>query len=371
MDDITSVAAAAGTYVAGYLAQGAKQLGDKVRDGAVERLWQLIEPRLRGTASGAAALDNLAQQPEDPSRASMVGAVTADLAHADPEFAAQLRHVVGEIHRSESHSQGGSGATAAGAQVNLAQDRGSRFHARDFVVGNMDKSKHTIRIGTGGIIMGVLALTALLVGAGIIGIRIGDGPGAATAEPAQAGSTRHTPAPAPTTISRPAPNLLIQKSPAEAIDSVYSSIVSVPQEKFATPHDLTHSCEFMSRSAAVDFARDLGYTTCATAVGGIKKEIKSEPYYVHPVLAVMYFMCETAYGREQTPAQKRLVSGLHVGDCDTTERYLNGALPGQSTATIDSCLLNVEGGPALGVFIVTKIDQNWIVTGHQAGPKQC
>ncbi|WP_406640501.1 hypothetical protein [Amycolatopsis sp. WGS_07] len=40
--------------------------------------------------------------------------------------------------------------------------------------------------------------------------------------------------------------------------------------------------------------------------------------------------------------------------------------------TIDSCTFKVSGGPALGVFQVTKVDKGqWLITGHTTGPDKC
>ncbi|WP_372671271.1 hypothetical protein [Amycolatopsis kentuckyensis] len=46
-------------------------------------------------------------------------------------------------------------------------------------------------------------------------------------------------------------------------------------------------------------------------------------------------------------------------------------LPGD-TVTIDSCTFPISGGPALGVFTVTKVDKGqWLITGHAIGPAKC
>ncbi|MFI5584036.1 hypothetical protein ACIA5G_03315 [Amycolatopsis sp. NPDC051758] len=46
-------------------------------------------------------------------------------------------------------------------------------------------------------------------------------------------------------------------------------------------------------------------------------------------------------------------------------------LPGD-TVTIDSCNYAVSGGPALGVFTVSKVEKGqWLITGHAIGPAKC
>ncbi|MEU8634662.1 hypothetical protein AB0C38_21005 [Amycolatopsis sp. NPDC048633] len=46
-------------------------------------------------------------------------------------------------------------------------------------------------------------------------------------------------------------------------------------------------------------------------------------------------------------------------------------LPGD-TVTIDSCTFAISGGPALGVFTVSKVEKGqWLITGHAIGPAKC
>ncbi|PKV92150.1 hypothetical protein ATK30_2941 [Amycolatopsis echigonensis] len=51
--------------------------------------------------------------------------------------------------------------------------------------------------------------------------------------------------------------------------------------------------------------------------------------------------------------------------------YVSGPTP-PPVVTIDSCTFSVQGGPALGVFQVTKVDKGqWLITGHSPGPEKC
>lgn len=322
------MAAAAGTFVAGYLAQGAKQLGDKVRDGAVERLWQLIEPRLRGTPAGAAALENLAQQPVDPARASTVEAVVADLAHADPAFAAQLHTVVADLRRHDVHSQGG--ATAGGPQINIAQ--GSR--TRDVINGNLDRSKHVTKIragGRGGIIVGVVAL---LVVAGVVvvyNLNSGDSadevagkivsslfpkPSEKSSEDLarEGGGGYHT-------------NHILPTDPYAAFTAVYNGIAQNQPDNV---------CRRMREDAQSAFAADENAPTCTAAAAALTRQVTNNNDYV-----------------------------------ESTERPLGAKIP-STTITIDSCDFEIAGGPALGVFTLSKVELGqWLITGHSPGPARC
>jgi hypothetical protein len=329
MDEIASVAAAAGTFVAGYLAQGAKQLGDKVRDGAVERLWQLIEPHLRGTVSGSAALDHLAEQPNDPSSATMVGAVLADAANADPRFATQLEQAVRDVH----HSQGGAGATAGAGQVIVTQDRGSRFRTRDFALGNIDKSKRTVRVSTGGIFMGIVALVAVLGATTVISYNIGGNDGAADAIrefesrvfPTEQGKSNADIAAEGGGTYRS--NLVLSTNPYEATRSVYQAIAqnAVPQ-----------ACGRMREDVQTTFATDEGFPNCPAAVAALARQVTNKNDYA-----------------ESLPS------------------YVGAPLPGD-TITVRSCDYDLKGGPALGVFTLTKVEKDqWLITGHSPGPATC
>ncbi|SFO06330.1 hypothetical protein [Amycolatopsis rubida] len=86
MDDINiaDLAAQAAAAVGGYLAAIAGKVADKVKDGAAARLYGLIEPRLTGTASGAAALDKLREAPHAQDRRQMVAAGLQDIRDRRP-----------------------------------------------------------------------------------------------------------------------------------------------------------------------------------------------------------------------------------------------------------------------------------------------
>ncbi|MDQ7807689.1 hypothetical protein Q5425_28475 [Amycolatopsis sp. A133] len=50
---------------------------------------------------------------------------------------------------------------------------------------------------------------------------------------------------------------------------------------------------------------------------------------------------------------------------------VSAPLPGD-TVTIDSCTFPVTGGPALGVFTVSKVEKGqWLITDHAIGPSKC
>jgi hypothetical protein len=325
MEDIAGMAAAAGTFVAGYLAQGAKQLGDKVRDGAVDRLYKLIESRLSKTASGSVALESLREQPDDRSRATMVSAVLADVAEADPEFAKQL----GQAVRDVGSRQYGTDAIVGGNQVTVRQGDRSRLRVRDFVAGD----KHTVRISTGGIIMGVVALVAVLGTTTAVSYNVGGNDGAA--EAVQHFESRVFAGPKETSAADLAAQgggtyhnaQILSTNPHEAVRQVYNAIAQnlVPE-----------ACGRMRDDVQTTFAADLGFSDCAAAVAALAKQVTRKNDYA-----------------ESMPSS------------------VSGPVPPEAI-TIDSCDYVIEGGPALGVFTLTKVEKGqWLITGHAAGPARC
>lgn len=332
MDDIASMAAAAATFVAGYLADGAKQLAGKVRDGTVERLWQLIEPRLRGTPTGAAALESLARQPDDPARAATVESVIADLVRADPAFAGQLRTVVADLRRHDVHSQGG--ATFGGPQINISQGSGSRFRARDIINGNVDKSKHITKIrtsGRSGIVIGVIVL--LVAAAVVVVIAINSGGNSDEV----AGKIISTMFPQPTQKSsgdiaregggRYHTNHILPTDPYTTFTAVYSDLAqNLPD----------NACQRMREDAQSTFAADENAPDCIAAATALTRQITSGNDYVE------------------------------------STRRPPGADVRSGAITIDSCEFVITGGPALGVFTLTKVEfGQWLITDHAPGPARC
>ncbi|WP_409183512.1 hypothetical protein F9C11_03675 [Amycolatopsis sp. VS8301801F10] len=77
------------------------------------------------------------------------------------------------------------------------------------------------------------------------------------------------------------------------------------------------------------------------------------------------------------PDCKVAVEKLHaqvknVNDyAESLPSYVSGPTP-PPVVKIDSCSFTVSGGPALGVFEVTKVDKGqWLITGHSSGPEKC
>jgi hypothetical protein len=98
---------------------------------------------------------------------------------------------------------------------------------------------------------------------------------------------------------------------------------------------------------------------------------------------------DRACGLFATATQQQFAVDMHFADCQqavlalsklvTDKTAYAGSLPFGSTDSlpdssirIDSCDFPISGGPALGVFTVTKVDNGqWLITGHEPGPTTC
>ncbi|SEP46518.1 hypothetical protein [Amycolatopsis saalfeldensis] len=364
MDNLADLAAQAAAAAGGYLAAIAGKVADKVKDGAAERLYGVIEPRLRGTASGTAALENLQEEPQAPERQRMVAAVLQDIAVADPGFAEQLAALLPAVASVSAQRW-----TGAHIQISDSRLRNSQVAARD-----INNSKHTLKIGTGGLVFAALALIALLVGAGAIGAQIGDSPCVQAAGPAQTdsagGNVGRAPAGLPSGGSPATRNYdhLPTAAPYDTLLHFYYWIASSKREN-RSAGDPYNACLLMSPQGESAFLRDVGFKDCNSAVEGIESQVTDHGAYNNFIGNVEEGICGDLAG-DQSPEAQRLVAGLNVGDCIATGQYLKGS-PELHQVTLDSCLFSVKGGPALGVFILTTIGKGWIITGHQPGPKQC
>ncbi|GHE96838.1 hypothetical protein GCM10017786_31870 [Amycolatopsis deserti] len=103
---------------------------------------------------------------------------------------------------------------------------------------------------------------------------------------------------------------------------------------------------------------------------------------------VAYGQPDRACGLFETATQQKFAADLRYPDCreavlDLKKQVTNmtayaGSLPFGSSqpvqgtvVRIDSCAYQISGGPALGVFVVTKVGDQWLITGHEPGPRTC
>ncbi|HVV14329.1 hypothetical protein [Amycolatopsis sp.] len=121
-------------------------------------------------------------------------------------------------------------------------------------------------------------------------------------------------------------NKILSTEPYEAVRKVYQQIAQ------GRP-DL--ACGYFDIPVQQKFATDLGYADCQQAVLDLKTQVTSVNDYA-----------------ESLPS-------------NVTENY-------GDTVVVDSCRFTISGGPALGVFTVTKVEKGqWLITGHEPGPKTC
>lgn len=121
-------------------------------------------------------------------------------------------------------------------------------------------------------------------------------------------------------------NKILSTEPYEAVRKVYAQIA---QDR----PDL--ACGYFDIPIQQKFATDLGYTDCLQAVHGLKAQVANVNEYA-----------------ESIPSN----NSEREGD----------------TVRIDSCSFPVNGGPALGVFTVTRVEKGqWLITAHDPGPTTC
>ncbi|GHF87746.1 hypothetical protein FHX82_000830 [Amycolatopsis bartoniae] len=121
-------------------------------------------------------------------------------------------------------------------------------------------------------------------------------------------------------------NKILSTQPYEAVRKVYQQVAQ------GRP-DL--ACGYFDIPVQQKFATDLGYADCQAAVLDLKTRVTNVNDYA-----------------ESLPS------------------YVSGQQG--TTITIDSCAFGVSGGPALGVFTVQQVDKGqWLITGHEPGPRTC
>ena len=117
----------------------------------------------------------------------------------------------------------------------------------------------------------------------------------------------------------------------QGVRSIYDSIGKPDAEQAR----INRVCLSMSEQAQAQFARDLGYPDCATAVPALSKQVTDMNSYIYAV------------------------------------RPISGMTP-KGTVTIHSCWYNVQGGPNLGSFTLTEVEMGqWLIIGHANEPAAC
>ena len=127
-------------------------------------------------------------------------------------------------------------------------------------------------------------------------------------------------------------NKILSTQPYEAVRTVYDAIA----QKDPNPEDMaTRACGRFREDIQQKFATDMGFADCRQAVFALHAQVTDINAYA-----------------ESIPS--------YVSD------------QGGDTVRVDSCSFSISGGPALGVFVVTKVEKGqWLVTGHEPGPATC
>lgn len=127
-------------------------------------------------------------------------------------------------------------------------------------------------------------------------------------------------------------NKILSTQPYEAVRSVYDAIA----QKDPNPENMVaKACGRFREDIQQKFGTDMGYPDCREAVLALHAQVTHVDDYLSSITPKSYD-------------------------------------PDAPSITVDSCDFAVRGGPALGVFTVTKVEKGqWLITGHEPGPKTC
>lgn len=126
---------------------------------------------------------------------------------------------------------------------------------------------------------------------------------------------------------------ILSKEPHWAVRQVYSKIAQ--EDPQTNEPSIAQACGRFDNATQDQFARNLGYSDCRRAVLALHEEVTHVSDYARSIHSAYYD-------------------------------------PNATSLRIDSCDFDVRGGPALGVFTVTQIEMGqWLITGHEPGPKTC
>ena len=121
----------------------------------------------------------------------------------------------------------------------------------------------------------------------------------------------------------------------------YDIFPTSPYEAVRAIYDFIHqrdvlACTRFDDTARAQFVADLGYATCEQAISGLGQQVTD---------AWAYSFSIPSYGKE-------------------------AKVP--SPIKISSCSYDIQGGPPLGTFILTKVERGqWLITGHEKDPTPC
>lgn len=126
-------------------------------------------------------------------------------------------------------------------------------------------------------------------------------------------------------------NRVLANNPWEAVRAIYDTI----GKPYPPDVRVETVCLAMTEQAQAQFARDLGYPDCATAVPALNAKVTDITPYIYAV------------------------------------RPMSSVVPRQNL-TIHSCWYNIRGGPLLGSFTLQEVEMGqWLITGHANSPDPC
>jgi hypothetical protein len=128
-------------------------------------------------------------------------------------------------------------------------------------------------------------------------------------------------------------NRLLSRNPYQAVRAVYDGIgKNDPNRQLMAGK----SCGPMREDIQQKFAVDMGYTDCAQAAYGLAAQVTNLNAYIESIPSYV---------------------SAPYGDKDVT---------------VYSCQFGIHGGPSLGTFTVSEVENGqWLITGHSADPTTC
>lgn len=123
-------------------------------------------------------------------------------------------------------------------------------------------------------------------------------------------------------------NTILPENPYETVRTLYDHIAQETKPSLA--------CGLFDDSARQAFVAHLGYQNCGQAIRALQKQVTHDNNYAESI--------DTNVGRPTTAEHVR----------------------------VSSCEFDISGGPALGTFIVERVERGqWLITGHRSGPVHC
>lgn len=152
--DPLGLASAAASAIGTYLAQFTSGVVDQAADQTGNQLFQLVSSRLQTSLAGANSLQRFQTEPNNPDYREAVALSLADEINRDPQLGVVLANLMGVPQTLTASGDGNVVNTGTWNNRRGVVATGSA---------TVDQSRH-FRLGTGGIVIGIIVLVLLIGG---------------------------------------------------------------------------------------------------------------------------------------------------------------------------------------------------------------